>query len=274
MDILSEASGAEDSPALTDVSESCPETPEVENSRNFSQLTLTPARSKVLAASRKTPGKGEIPRSSAFGTRDKVRKRKRRHDDKDISGFRLPYKQLDEWNETEGPDSDDSTYEPNDHHDPPRGRSKKKGWFGGFLSAIQKNPSAPILLGYWVQLAFNLIIVGVVLWIIWIIVAGFRDDFWAAKQELRAIVVEEMGKCARDYAENRCAPREHRLPAMNAMCEEWEGCMNQDPDRVRRVQLGAKNIVEIINEIFETMHWKTLVSPAAGWLLHIHFANI
>ncbi|KAI0130473.1 Di-sulfide bridge nucleocytoplasmic transport domain-containing protein [Xylariales sp. AK1849] len=270
MDPLSEVSAAEDSPAATDVSESCPDTPETDNrdrnSRSFSQMTLTPARSKLLgaAASTKTAGKGGIPRGgSAFGGRDKVRKRKRKHGDKDISGFRLPYKYQEEWDDSDnGADSDDSTYQPNEHHSPQDKRVNrgKKGWFSGFLSAIQKHPSAPILLGYWIQLLFNLVIVGMVLWVLWVIVAGFRDDFWAARQEGRAEIVEEMAKCAHDYTQNRCAPREQRLPAMNAMCDEWELCMNQDPDRVRRVKLGAKNIVEIINEIFESMHWKTMAA--------------
>ncbi|KAH8648571.1 Di-sulfide bridge nucleocytoplasmic transport domain-containing protein [Xylariales sp. PMI_506] len=260
MDVMSEASAAEDSPAPTDISEGGPDTPD-DHARNFGQMTLTPARSRTTSAIlKRSPGKGEIPRGSmaTFGNRDKVRKRKRKHDDKDISGFRLPYKQLEEWDDSEGNDSDDSTYQPNEHHRPPKATRKSKGWFSGFLSAIQKNPAAPILLGYWIQLMFNLIIVGVVLWILWIIMAGFRDDFWAAREELRNAVVTEMSECAKHYTTNRCSPVEQRLPAMVAMCEEWEACMNQNPDRVRRVQLGAKNIVEIINSIFETMHWKTL----------------
>ncbi|KAK9775517.1 putative Di-sulfide bridge nucleocytoplasmic transport domain-containing protein [Seiridium cardinale] len=263
MDAVSEASAAEDSPALTDA-ESCPNTPETDNMRSFGQMTLTPARSKALssALSKRSPGKGEIPRgSTAFGTRDKVRKRKRRHDDKDISGFRLPYKHPDEWDDTEGNDSDDSVYQPNDHHGPDaQSGRRRKGWISGFLSVIQKHPDAPIVLGSWVTLLFNLAVVGLALWLLWVVVASFRDDFWAAKQELRAVVVEEMARCARDYADNRCSPREQRLPAMNAMCDEWEACMNQNPDNLMRVRLGARNIVEILNEIIETMHWKTLAA--------------
>ncbi|KAH8195721.1 hypothetical protein TruAng_010124 [Truncatella angustata] len=264
MDALSEASAAEDSPAQTDM-DSCPDTPETDgrdNMRSFSQMTLTPARSKALSSAmyKRSPGKGEIPRgSTAFGTRDKVRKRKRRHDDKDISGFRLPYKQSDEWDDTEANDSDDSVYQPNDHYGPKKS-ARRKGWFGGFLSVIQKHPDAPIVLGSWVTLLFNLAVVGLALWLLWVVVASFRDDFWAAKQELRAVVVEEMAKCARDYADNRCSPREQRLPAMNVMCDEWEACMSQNPDKLMRVRLGARNIVEILNEIIETMHWKTLAA--------------
>ncbi|ETS74840.1 hypothetical protein PFICI_13324 [Pestalotiopsis fici W106-1] len=264
MDALSEASPAEDSPAQTDISENYPDTPETDNMRNLNKMALTPARSKALsvALNKRSPGKGDILRPvTAFGGREKVRKRKRRHDDKDISGFRLPYKYQEEWDESEGNDTDDSVYEPNKYHGPNTqpGR-KQKGWFSGFLSVIQKHPDAPIVLGSWVTLMFNLAVVGLAMWLLWVVVASFRDDFWAAKQELRAVVVEEMAKCARDYADNRCSPREQRLPAMNAMCDEWETCMNQNPDNLGRVRLGARNIVEILNEIIETMHWKTLAA--------------
>lgn len=271
MDALSEASPAEDSPAQTDISD-YPDTPETDNMRHSNRMALTPARSKALnvAMSKRSPGKGDILRPvTAFGGREKVRKRKRRHDDKDISGFRLPYKYQEEWEDSEGNDTDDSVYEPNKHHGPnTQSGRKQKGWFSGFLSVIQKHPDAPIVLGSWVTLMFNLAVVGLAMWLLWVVVASFRDDFWAAKQELRAVVVEEMAKCARDYADNRCSPREQRLPAMNAMCDEWETCMNQNPDNLGRVRLGARNIVEILNEIIETMHWKTLVSFLQETLTH------
>ena len=36
---------------------------------------------------------------------------------------------------------------------------------------------------------FNLAVVGLAMWLLWVVVASFRDDFWAAKQELRAVVL-------------------------------------------------------------------------------------
>ena len=246
-------SAAESSPAVTDASDAA-ETPETQS---FSQMTITPSRAKGLLP-KKVSGKGEIAGRPMFGGRDRVRKRKKRHDDKDISGYRLPYKHQEEWEGSEAADSDDSTFEPGASQRGSRSRSQK-GWFSSLLSTIQKHPYAPAILGYWLQFAFNLVVVGVIIWVIYIFIGGMRGDYWAARNELRAELLEEMAKCLSDYTTNRCAPIEQRLPAMNKMCEEWEACMNQDPDRVRSVQLGAKNIIEIFNEVFETMHWKTLV---------------
>lgn len=264
MDALSETSAIDDSPAPTDISESYPETPDTENMRGLGKLVLTPAFSRIVSPLRKrSPGKGEIPRvGSAFSSRDRVRKRKRRHDDKDVSGFRFSYRQQDEWDESEGNASDDSTFQPNDQDSAApvaEPSKKKKGWLGGFLSDIQKHPDAPRVLGYWITFFFNLAMVGLTLWLIWVLVASFRDDFWAARHELRAQVVDEMNKCLDDYRQNKCEPKEQRLPALNALCDEWAACMNQDADKHRRLSLGAKNIVEILNDIVEAMHWKTLV---------------
>jgi hypothetical protein len=264
LDAASETSAVEDSPALTDISENYPETPETDNMRGLGRLALNPALSHVVSPVRKrSPGKGEIPGGgTTFSSRDRVRKRKRRHDDKDVSGHHLPYRYQDEWDESEGNASDDSTFQPSDQHTPGAGEppKRRRGWLSGFLSDVQKHPDAPRVLGYWITFFFNVTMVGLVVWLIWVLVSSFRDDFWAAKHELRAQVLDEMNKCLEDYRQNKCEPKEQRLPALNMLCEEWASCMNQDVDKHRSLSLGAKNIVEILNDIVETMHWKTLVS--------------
>ena len=59
---------------------------------------------------------------------------------------------------------------------------------------------------------------------------------------------------------------------MNTLCNEWEACMNKDPESLMRVRIGVKNIIDLINEIVESMTWKTIVSvstPFASALLKI-----
>ncbi|KAK8103278.1 hypothetical protein PG984_016424 [Apiospora sp. TS-2023a] len=252
MDPLSEV---EDSPAATDPDASelyDPDTPE-DNYRSLRHMSLTPARPKSLlqAATRRSPGKGEIPnsRTTMFSTRDKIRKRKRRHDDKDISGYRLPYKYSNEWEESEDPDSDDSTYEPNER---PRYRNHAKGQKG-----------CPHVLGYWLTFAFNAAILGFVAWIVYNIISAFRIEMGIVSLDAKSDILDTISKCQQKYIDNRCHPREQRLPALSAMCDEWEVCMNQNPDTDFKVRHGAKNLVEIANTIFESMHWKTMVGLPA-----------
>ncbi|KAI0521723.1 hypothetical protein F5B22DRAFT_596002 [Xylaria bambusicola] len=252
-DALSEISA---SPAATDGGSDFPETPDHDQSIDMAQMTLTPASvSKHRSFSpKKASGRGEIAKPM-FPTRDKVRKRKRYNGDKDISGYRLPYKQADEGDSDY--ESDDSTFQPNKpQHNQKR---PKSGWFGNFLSALQQNPTAPRVLGLWLNFGFSLFCMSGTVWIIWAIVSGLRADFTSARAVVRDSIVNEMSICQTHYQENKCFPVEARLPGLRKACDEWEACMNQDPSRVKNVQLGAKSIVEVINEIVDTMSYKTII---------------
>ncbi|KAI1189171.1 hypothetical protein F5B17DRAFT_392233 [Nemania serpens] len=255
-DGLSEISPAESSPAVTDASD-FQDTPDHDQSVDLAHMTLTPGtmhRQKLLFP-KKASGKGEIAKT-IFPTRDKVRKRKRYNADKDISGYRLPYIQSGEGDDLDY-ESDESTFQPNG----PQGNQKRRskdGWIGGFLATLQRHPYAPSILGYWLNFGFSLVCVSGTLWIGWAIIAGLREDFAAARSSVRDEILDEMAKCRSDYIDNKCAPVEHRLPAMFQLCEQWYACMNKNPDHLKKVQLGAKNIVEIINEIVDTMSYKTI----------------
>ncbi|KAI1296414.1 hypothetical protein F5Y03DRAFT_292901 [Xylaria venustula] len=254
---IDEMSAAESSPAATDASD-LQDTPDNDQFVDVAQMTITPASvSKHRSLfPKKASGKGEILKP-VFASRDKIRKRKRYNADKDISGYRLPYKQSGEGDSDY--ESDESTYQPNKalHHN--QKRSRKTGWFGDFLDTISRHPHAPTVLGYWLWLGFNLSLVGCGIWILWFILAGLRSDFATAKAGVRAELVEEILKCQADYKANMCSPVEKRLPAIAQLCDEWEVCMAQNPDHVKKVQLGAKNIVEIINEIVDALSYKSLV---------------
>ncbi|GAP86665.1 putative nuclear envelope protein [Rosellinia necatrix] len=257
MDVLSEASPAESSPAATDGSD-FPETPDRDQSFDMGHMTITPAtmnRHKSLFP-KKASGKGEICKP-IFPSRDKIRKRKRYNGDKDISGYRLPYRHSGEGDDSEY-ESDESTFQPNKPQDSQKKKRSKDGWFGNFLATLQRHPYAPSILGYWLNFGFSLVCVAGTLWIGWAIVAGLREDFAAARSSVRDEILDEMAKCRSDYIDNKCSPVEKRLPAMFQLCEQWNTCMNKNPDHLKRIQLGAKNIVEIINEIVDTMSYKTI----------------
>ncbi|KAI2627166.1 hypothetical protein GGS21DRAFT_528859 [Xylaria nigripes] len=257
IDALSEISPVESSPAATDGSD-FPETPDPDQSLDMSHVSVTPAsvlRHKALFG-KKASGKGEIAKT-IFPNRDKVRKRKRYNADKDVSGYRLPYIYPGECDDSDY-ESDESTFQPNR----PLGREKNKqyeeGWIGGFLAALQRHPYAPSILGYWLNFTFSLVCVTGTLWIGWTILAGLSEDFAAARSSVRNDLLQEIAKCRSDYIDNKCSPVESRVPAVIHLCDQWYTCMNQDPDNFQKIQLGAKNIVEIINGIVDTMSYKTI----------------
>lgn len=249
-----EASPAESSPAAaTDVS--MPDTPDHDQSIDSGHATVTPAtmsRHRSLTGGKKTPGKGGIART-VFTGRDRIRKRRRHNGEQDISGFRLPYRQQAEWDETDY-DSDESTgAKPHEA----RRSNKQRGWLSNFLTLVQRHPHAPQILGFWLSFAFNVVVMAGTLSFLWFIYAGLREDFHLARQDAKDEILKQMAECRQEYEENKC--REQRLPAIKDFCEKMYNCWNQDPSSIRNVQIGAKGIVEILNEIVESMHWKTLL---------------
>ncbi|KAI0391898.1 hypothetical protein F5Y17DRAFT_438743 [Xylariaceae sp. FL0594] len=253
---LSEASAAESSPAATDASD-FPDTPD-DPSFNMGKMTITQAAANSRRGAlfpKKASGKGELSKT-VFASRDKVRKRKRYNADKDVSGYRLPYIQQDECDDSDY-ESDESTFQPNSAYNK-HGRRRKDGRVGSFFTFLRQHPEAPNILGYWLTFAFSTVCMAGTLWIGWTIIIGLREDFNAARSAVRDELLEEIARCRADYMDNKCFPKEQRLPAMHAMCEQWFACMNRNPDNVKAVQLGAKNIVEILNEIVDTMSYKTM----------------
>lgn len=189
-----------------------------------------------------------------FPSRDKVRKRKRYNADKDISGYRLPYIQADEGDSDY--ESDESTFQPHKHQHDPR-RPTSRGWLGNFLHTLQEHPNAPKILGRWLNLGFSLFFTIGTAWMLGMILLSLRGDIANARSGERDGIVNEMITCQNHYRENKCAT--HNLPAMRTLCAEWEACMSKNPDHLKNVKVGAKSIVEIINEIVDTMSYKTLV---------------
>jgi len=270
---FSEVSGAESSPAMTDASEMPEDTPEADRSDEFGRMTITQstanrtlfgATSGTSKARSRTPGRGELRRREPdryLRERGKIRKRTRQAGDRDVGSVRsrLPHES----------DESDSDYE-EDGDATRRGRAKRKskrpGLLAGMLSAIGNNPNAPIILSKWVQLVVNVLIVGGVLYLFWGAISMVRSDIAQATEKARSALLAEMQVCTHEYTKNRCSPKSERLPALAAVCDEWEACMNQDPTSVMKVQVSARNLAEIINEFVGVMSLKAWVSSIPLYL--------
>lgn len=246
----SEFSGAESSPAMTDLSEMTVETPDIDRDDDFRKMTITPHSagrvlfSKSMLRSR-TPGRGEVPR----GNRDKIRKRKRLPGDRDVGSARsrLPHA---------SDDSDSDWADDNDRSTKKRS-SKAKGWLGSFLAVVSDHPSAPVILSKWLQLAVNLVLMGLVVIGMVYMFLQVRTDLLSETEKARADLVYKMSLCRDNYLKNQCAPKTSRAPALEVPCNEWETCMNQDPMSVMKVQLTVRNIGNVLNEFTEVMSVKT-----------------
>jgi hypothetical protein len=253
---------------MTDTSEMPAETPEIYRAEDdVGKLTLTSSPSKQLFKEalyrNHASGRGEIPR----GNRDKVRKRKRLHSDRDVGSVRsrLPH----------GSDDSDSDWEEgasDSTKGSKKGKTRQGGWFNNFLSAVSDHPSAPAILSKWLQLGVNIILLGIVLFGIFGLLIQIRADLSHASEKARAAIANEMSICADNFAKNNCSPRANRPPALDGPCNEWETCMHQDPSAVKVVQISARNVAEIMNEFVGVLTFKTWVSKSS--LSHHRLATL
>lgn len=108
-----------------------------------------------------------------------------------------------------------------------------------------------------VRLIFNLIIVFITLYIIFGIIFVIRNDIESKIQISITNILDEMSICSKHYIDNKCQP-EHRVPAMESKCTEWERCMSQNPTIIARKSIFTAQIIgEIINTFFDQISFKS-----------------
>ena len=260
--VFSEASGAEDSPGMTEASDVPNDTPEVDHMGDTMMGgTLSPKRvdkssryAKTLFAKKHASGKGEI-RNRDSGKAGLLRKRKRHNLDRDV-GSVVRYSVPDsDWSENES-----DTPPPSRNGRLGRktsGQAPQRGVIGSMFHMLDEHPNAPDNLHRWIQLALNLVFVGTVIGIGYTIVATIRSDIINANAAARFKMQSEMTECRSQYLENGCAKKDR--PALIALCNEWHDCFMRDPDAIMSLKVMAKQIAEIINEFSETMNFKAWV---------------
>ena len=129
---------------------------------------------------------------------------------------------------------------------------------GAFLA----HPIAPAILTKYMQLFFNAIMLGGILYMILSFYLTIQADVNRASEEAAADLLAEMAACSKNFLDNRCGAN-NRLPALEAVCQNWELCMNRDPNSVRRARLSAQTFAEIFNSFIEPITLKTLyVAPS------------
>jgi hypothetical protein len=138
---------------------------------------------------------------------------------------------------------------------------QKQHWLSTFTNFIEAHPTAPHILSWWFQLLFNIFLLACCAYAIWSAWSAFSSDVDNKGHEAAAGVMAQMAVCAREYTKNNCAPAT-RMPALEAVCEEWGKCMNQDPYKVGRAKISAHTFGEIFNSFIEPISWKAMVFSA------------
>jgi hypothetical protein len=254
---LSEASGAEDSPAVTENSDYPNDTPEADRLAELtmgSTSAITPSKiskvsrySKSGMVTKKASGRGEI--------RPVTGKRRRHVGDRDVSFVNFDQSRF-------GEDSDMDSYDeraPRQTRNRTRGNKAKQGGFlGSFFHFLNEHPNAPENLSKWISFGFNFSLVFACATMLWSTVHSVQSDLRLANEAARTELVSKMNECSNSYTLNKCS--DSPVPAVKGFCDEWYECMMQNPEAVMKVKVTAKQVAEVFNEFTDTMSLRSWVS--------------
>ncbi|OJD12903.1 hypothetical protein AJ78_06567 [Emergomyces pasteurianus Ep9510] len=200
-----------------------------------------------------SPGRGEIPKSK-YSNVLVTRVHKKRRRDREIDRKRQKTNgdsDNDEHNYSGGtPRSQTPPHNPHGHEIP---------FFSRFFTFLESHPHIPRILSYYAQFIFNLVLTFLTLYIIVVFLLAIRADVDRESEKVSAGILADMAVCAKNYMENRCSGEDGwRLPALEAVCENWERCMNRDPAKVGRAKVSAQTLAEIFNGFIEPISFKTM----------------
>ncbi|KAJ1721846.1 hypothetical protein LPJ53_003666 [Coemansia erecta] len=125
------------------------------------------------------------------------------------------------------------------------------------VDRLQMHRDLPYVISGYLQLLFNVFMVGTLLTIVLGVLLTFQRDASAKVQERSAVVMQEIMACSKQYVENRCAP-DMRVPWMESSCNQWDTCMNQDPSKVGRMKIMAETMADTANGFIEPLTFKTI----------------
>ncbi|KAH6705137.1 Di-sulfide bridge nucleocytoplasmic transport domain-containing protein [Leptodontidium sp. 2 PMI_412] len=253
-DLFSEVSGAESSPADNADAEDTPELPK--SSQTMTAFSSGTVRQPIFGKYGtgflgSSPGRADQRRGKyANAIVHKVRKRKRMERDYAlVRGHR-----------------DGSDSESDDSETRPRSRSSKHsksetsqpGWFASMFNYIESHPNLPNVLSYYAQLGVNGFIAALTIFGIYSFWMTVQADVDKASEKERALVQAEIVKCAQEFLVNKCGA-DMRLPALHIPCDNWEHCMNRDPNSIGRAQVSAHTFAQIFNSFIEPISYKAMI---------------
>ncbi|KAJ2352777.1 hypothetical protein GGH92_001071 [Coemansia sp. RSA 2673] len=126
------------------------------------------------------------------------------------------------------------------------------------VERLQMYRDLPYVISGYLQLVFNVFMVGTVLMIIVHVLLTIQRDVNSKVQEYSAEVLQEIAACSKQYRDNRCEPA-LRVPGMESACNYWDTCMHRDPTKIGRAKVSAETLAEIINGFIEPISLKTML---------------
>jgi hypothetical protein len=262
-DLFSEVSGAETSPggnADLDDTPDPPKTVQTMTAFTGGNTSRPPLFGRYGAGFLgNSPGRAE-QRRGKFGNAIVQKVRKRKRIDRDYALVRGRRDESDS-------ESDSGQSQPQSRKGRQSKPEQQPGWFASIFNYIESHPNLPNVLSYYAQLAVNAFIAGLTIFGIYTFWMTVRADVDKASDNERSLVLAEIAKCATDYVVNKCGANS-RLPALEMVCNNWQHCMDRDPDSIGRARVSAHTFAEIFNSFIEPISYKAMVQSCLPFPLH------
>ncbi|EED14299.1 nuclear envelope protein Brr6, putative [Talaromyces stipitatus ATCC 10500] len=222
-----------------------------------------------------SPGRGEIPRVTNHKTDHARRIHKRKIRDRDINR----HLRRDSDYDSDRPSSREeaqqlSKFETKKFEQTPSPSLPPQGsTWAHFFAFLDEHPNLPAILSYWLQLVWNLVLFSLVTWVVVSFVLTIKQDIDHAADAKRNDILTEISTCKEFYIQNSCNLAS-RPPALNEVCNNWERCMDQDPNRVARATVSVQTISAIITGFVDAISFKafsyflltiTTITIASNW---------
>lgn len=205
-------------------------------------------------------GRGEISRKSHNdGLPRGVHKRRRRpHGERDV---RLIRHQAANYDSDSDSRSRPSSREggTSSRRQNPNTQPSEIGTIPSIFHFIENHPNLPHILSYYAQFLLNLFFVICLIYLVYLFSSTIRSDVDIKSRDVVSETVAEIAACAREFKDNRCH-RSSRVPAMETVCDNWEKCMNRDPNQVGRARVSAETFAGILSNFIDNLSVKTMVS--------------
>lgn len=138
--------------------------------------------------------------------------------------------------------------------------------------SIWLNPDTPLVLTAYMRIAFNLAVIGLLVWFVYTFITTVRQDIDQRVDEYSTEILAEIDMCTQQYLANKCM--ESRPPALEQICVNWEKCMKRDAMLIGRAKVSAETFGDIINSFLKPIGLKAMVFLALVFIGSLVAVNV
>ena len=132
------------------------------------------------------------------------------------------------------------------------------------IFAVHSPQGAPnfapkLVFGHLVNIA-TMVTVASVCYVTYLFLDSLHLDMLHKANQKTLEITSKILECAKQYQLNNCDSRAMDIPYMKPICQQWEACMQTDPNIVHKLGIFGEVVATFINSLVNPLTWKSLVN--------------